>query len=204
MTQRQRDRPALKKKYQRTLHPSRSQRTLSIHARSTQRRSPARVSLQAMPRVDALPCLVLGTLALFTGAASLLHRTTGRGAGGGFGLYGGGGGGAYGGPGGGVNSLQWQHRTPPHEGRHGARRALRQIARESEQVPFEFLPGTSGPAPNYWMLRDAHREIPAAIGARPCLHIIAYNCNYQQCNGTFSRSLLLELVRSIAFFRRRQ
>ena len=115
-----------------------------------------------MPRADALPCLVLGTLALFTGAASLLrHRTTEGGrrgiGGGGFGLFGGPGG--YGGGG----------HPRPHErhGHGGPRRALRQIARESEQVPFAFLPGTSGPAPNYWMLRDAHQEIPPTVGACP-------------------------------------
>lgn len=155
-----------------------------------------------MPRADALPCLVLGTLALFTGAASLLHRTTGGGAGGGFGLYGGGGG-AFGGPRG-VHSLQGQHpgtRTPPHEGRHGSRRALRQIARESEQVPFVFLPGTSGPAPNYWMLRDAHREIPATIGARPCLydHISAVYRYTQQCPAALARaSSLVRFLSSLS------
>jgi hypothetical protein len=121
-----------------------------------------------MPRADALPCLVLvlGTLALLSYAGV---------GGGGLGSFGGGGGGGGGGgfgPGGG-HSLQQQHQQqhPPRE-RYGPRRALQQIARESEQVPFEFLPGTSGPAPNNWMLKDAHREIPATMGASPSLFVV--------------------------------
>ena len=128
------------------------------------------------PRADVLPCLILGTLALLTGAASLLHRATARrGASGGgsfassfgsssFGTRSRGGGG-----GGEVHGYyHGKHERRHHGGGGGPRRALLQIARESEQVPFEFLPGTSGPAPNYWMLRDAHREIPATVGAFPC------------------------------------
>lgn len=50
------------------------------------------------------------------------------------------------------------------------RRALTQIARESEtQRDFDFLPGTSGPGPTYWMLRDYAREVPAAEAERAIL-----------------------------------
>lgn len=44
------------------------------------------------------------------------------------------------------------------------RRALRQIALERDAEAYDFFelaPGTSGPAPTHWLLRDALEEIPA-------------------------------------------
>jgi hypothetical protein len=112
-----------------------------------------------MPKAAALSgLLILGTLALITGAVSNSRHTRGAERSGIVSL--------------GVPDEQmmknFHTRTEvKHEPPQAPRRALKQIARESEQGPFDFLPGASGPGPTNWMLRDASREIPASVGASP-------------------------------------